>query len=66
MRSYPVKENHIGSAVSEILHTNKHTNTQTDILLLYVADPIKKESYYLSPKLYRTRFSYEKQNIVLF
>ena len=31
MRSYPVKENPTGSAVSEILrykHTNKQTNTQ--------------------------------------
>ena len=38
MKSYPVKENHIGSAVSKILrynHTDKLTNKQTDILLLY-------------------------------
>ena len=34
MRSYPVKENHIGSVVSEILRFN----TQTQILLLYSKD----------------------------
>ena len=45
MRSYPVKENLISSAVSEILrhkqthkHTGKQRNTQTDILLLYYKD----------------------------
>ena len=45
MRSYPVKENLIVSAVSEILqykhthkHTDKKTNTQIDILLLYYKD----------------------------
>ena len=34
MRSNIVKENHIGSAVSEILWYT-HTDTQTKILLLY-------------------------------
>ena len=41
MRSYPVKTNHIGSAVSEILwykHTHKKTDKQIDILLLYYKD----------------------------
>ena len=33
MRSHPVKEDPIGSAVSEILRY-KHTDRQTDILLL--------------------------------
>ena len=37
MRSYPVKENPIGSAVSEILWY-KQTDTQTKILLLYYKD----------------------------
>ena len=40
MRSYPVQQNSIGSAVSEILrykHTYK-THRQTDILLLYYKD----------------------------
>ena len=37
MKSYPVKENPIGSALSEILR-NKHTNTHTDILLLNYKD----------------------------
>ena len=41
MRSYPVKENNTGSAVSEIIrykHTDKHTDKQIDILLLYYKD----------------------------
>ena len=46
MRSYPVKENPIGSAVSEILVTNKQTDKltdkqtdkQTDIVLLCIID----------------------------
>ena len=37
MRSYPVKENQIGLAVSEIL-LYKQTETQTNILLLYYKD----------------------------
>ena len=37
MRSYPVKENPIGAAVSEILRY-RHTNRQKDILLLYYKD----------------------------
>ena len=37
MRSYPVKENPIGSAVTEILRY-KHTNTQTNILFLKYKD----------------------------
>ena len=41
MRSYPVKENPIGLAVSEILsykQTNRQTNKQTDIVLLCIID----------------------------
>ena len=37
MKNYPVKENHIGSAVSEIIRY-KQTNKQTHILLLYSKD----------------------------
>ena len=37
MRSYPVKENHISSAISEILRY-KVTDRQTNILLLYNKD----------------------------
>ena len=37
MRSYPVKENPFGSAVSEIL-CYKQTNRQTDIVLLCIID----------------------------
>ena len=40
MRSYPVKENPIGSAVSEIPRY-KHSDTQTNILLLYYKDYLK-------------------------
>ena len=35
MKSYPVKENPIGSAVSDIL-TDKQTDRQTDIVLLCI------------------------------
>ena len=49
MRSYPVKENPIGSAVSEILRykqtdkqTDKQTNRLTDIVLLCIIDRICK------------------------
>ena len=41
MKIYPVKENPIGSAVSEILrykHTNTQTHRQPNILLLYYKD----------------------------
>ena len=41
MRSYPVKENMIGLVVSEIFRyrqTDRQTNKQTDILLLYYVD----------------------------
>ena len=37
MRSYPVKENLIGSVVREILRY-KHTHRQTDIILLNYKD----------------------------
>ena len=37
MRIYPVKENHIGSAVSEIPRY-KQTDKQVEILLLYYKD----------------------------
>ena len=37
MRSYPVKENPIGSAVNEILRY-KQRDRQTDIVLLYFKD----------------------------
>ena len=43
MRSYPVKGNPIGSAVSDILRykqTDKQTNRQTDIVLLCIIDII--------------------------
>ena len=43
MRSYPVKENPIGSAIIEILlykHTNTQTNIHIDILLLYYKDNV--------------------------
>ena len=39
MRSYPVKENPIGSAVSEILRY-KQTNRHTDIVLLCIIDDL--------------------------
>ena len=38
MTSYPVKENHIGSAVNEIFWYKKTDNRQTGILLLYYKD----------------------------
>ena len=38
MKSYPVKENYIGSAVSKILWYR-----QTDILLLYLKDFLMKD-----------------------
>ena len=38
MRSYPVKENPIGSAVSNIFGSHKQTDKQIDILLLYYKD----------------------------
>ena len=41
MRCYPKKENHISSAVIEIIRY-KQTNKQTDILLLYYKDKIKE------------------------
>ena len=44
MRSYPVKENLIGSSVSEILRY-KQTDRQTDIVLLCIIDESK--IYYL-------------------
>ena len=42
MRSYPVKENRIGSVVSEILYY-KQTNRQTDIVLLCIIDKNKED-----------------------
>ena len=45
MQSYPVKENLIGSLVSEILRY-KHTEKQSEILLLYHKD--YKDDYVLN------------------
>ena len=42
IRSYPVKDNYIGSAVSEILRY-KQTEKQTNILLLYYKDNLAGE-----------------------
>ena len=47
MRSYPVKENHICSAVSEIFWY-KQTDRQTDILLLYDKDTLVNFEWYIS------------------
>ena len=46
MRSYPVKENHIGSEVSEILGY-KQTDRHTDIMILYHRDLGIKNPYFL-------------------
>ena len=62
MRSYPVKENQIGSAVSEILRykqTDKQTGRQTDIVLLCIKDKqaykkVVKQSLYMFTRCYRT------------
>ncbi len=54
MRSYPVKDNPIGSTVSEILRY-RQTHRQTHILLLYYKDkdnPYDKVTEYLSVCLF--------------
>ncbi len=57
MRSYPVKENHIGSAISEILWYK-----QTDIFLLYYNDVKNREGgdngLFTSPQTFIITFSY--------
>ena len=56
MRSQPVKENPIGSAISKI-RQYKHTNTQTNILLLYYKDSM----LLLSRKIFNILFYIGKQ-----
>ena len=65
MRRYPVKENPIGSAVSEILgykQTDRQTNKQTDIVILCIIDD---ESTKFKPDIMFDvgRFPFLKSNI---
>ena len=58
MRSYPVKEDQIGSAVTEILRY-KQTGRQTDIVLLCIIDKqaykkVVKQTLYMLTRSYRT------------
>ena len=63
MRIYPVKENPIGSAVSEIFWYRHTENKQTNILLLWNKDYSVREKrlltdYYTSPRRFKIIFSY--------
>ena len=52
MKSYIVKENYIGSAVSEILrYAVTHRQTHLEILLLFYKDKFQKINFYLKKLL---------------
>ena len=61
MRSYTVKENRIGSAVSEILRYKLITDRQIEVLLLYHKDMyivgVEEVNLHLKGKYYLQNFS---------
>ena len=66
MRSYPVKDNHISSAVSEILRYKKQTERQLDILLYKGYAGIYILSYFFFTVLLFKVPSYDSPTMLIF